>query len=66
MKLHEFFLNFFYDLELSNIGLDSNKGHILLDLLTSGFQNQENSNAIYTVFMTLCTIFGIVMINYLD
>ncbi|CAF3705696.1 unnamed protein product [Adineta steineri] len=35
--------------ELSNIGLDSNKGHILLDLITFCFQEQENSKSINTI-----------------
>ncbi|CAF3323383.1 unnamed protein product [Rotaria socialis] len=35
--------------ELSNIGFDSNKGHILLDLLTFCFQDQEISSSIYTI-----------------
>ncbi|CAF3532159.1 unnamed protein product [Rotaria sp. Silwood1] len=39
--------------ELSNIGLDSNKGHILLDLITFCFQEQENSNSIDTIEIIL-------------
>ncbi|CAF1397981.1 unnamed protein product [Adineta ricciae] len=35
--------------ELSNIGLDSNKGHILLDLITFCFQERENSDPVYTI-----------------
>ncbi|CAF3846312.1 unnamed protein product [Rotaria sordida] len=35
--------------ELSNIGFDSNKGHILLDLITFCFHEQENPNSIYTI-----------------
>ncbi|UJR28959.1 hypothetical protein I4U23_010176 [Adineta vaga] len=35
--------------ELSNIGLDSNKGHILLDLITFCFQEHENFDPIYII-----------------
>jgi hypothetical protein len=41
--------NRFDRLELSNIGLDSNKGHILLDLITVCFQEQEKPDSIYAV-----------------
>ena len=37
-------------LELANIGLDSNKGHILMELITFAFQEQENLDPVYAVW----------------